>query len=382
MLKILMLLLALPGFVMADENIKTIWSSNLDNQFRMTGDAAVAVCDGNIYCGNGEINLMTGKVIRHFASEYFGNDIKQIKFSAGAVIFASQSTGNEEESDCSYEYCWNAFDMKTGKLLWETTQASADCRNWAPVLLETCGDIALLAKGKNHDELNAVDARSGKILWQLKFGSIVNLAVSGNGVFLRAGKYVMALSAVNGKILWKTALPDSTLQLMELGKSQVYISGKSDEDSYLISINQQTGKTIWKKDFPKGDLFQPVELKGTLFFISQPEKDFMPGFLLALDAESGRETWRIQAVADFNGWDFQPKIFKDKLIMWSGDAKYLENSGSSGDVKLFCIDPADGKKKWDYLPAKTLQYSLLVCGDYIIIKDNDAMRCLHTGDVK
>ncbi len=44
------------------------------------------------------------------------------------------------------------------------------------------------------------------------------------------------------------------------------------------------------------------------------------------------------------------------LKLWSGDSKYLKKYGSSGQLRLFCPDPANGKTKRNYLPPEKEKY--------------------------
>jgi outer membrane protein assembly factor BamB len=369
-------LLGLPGPALA-QDVKGLlrWSHPMEYQ-----ESPTVLHEGLLYHGITALDPATGKLRKTFYSENMGQKIAAIRFVRGVVIFASESVANAEESDRSWDYHWDAFDLKTGRLLWEAYQ---NCKHPADAFLETCDQgLALLVKGEAHDQLTAMDPRTGKSLWVHSGMPIQDLIAAPDRIFLQNRKMAVALSPAQGTVLWKTALPGERRVSFALGSQLLVIPRKlEDEGSCLIALHRDQGKILWKKIFPKADLFPPTIWDDTLYVVSQPEdEDSHPGRLLALALPDGKEKWTLEIVVDYNGHAFQPVIFNRELLIWSGNRDYLVNYGSSGAIRLLSLDFMTGKPAWSYLPRKKEKFIYsrpLPCGKDLVYDDYEDLNCIR-----
>ena len=110
---------------------------------------------------------------------------------------------------------------------------------------------------------------SGKLLWQVKLGkqipgrnargsgSCPSAVTDGERLFVFFKSSTVAALDFNGKILWKTNLQDSYGEITyfwDLGSSPVLVNGNvvipvmHEGSSYLIALEQASGKVAWKTD--------------------------------------------------------------------------------------------------------------------------------------
>ena len=154
-----------------------------------------------------------------------------------------------------------AFDAKTGRELWATLNGGAyrDSRGDGPRATPTVDGDRLYALGGGGD-LSALDAATGKVVWQLnvlqKFGA-ENIGwgisesplVLGDRVLVNAGgpgASIVALKKQDGSLLWKTqsdkAGYSSALPIQVGGKTQVVFF----TSQRALGIDPADGKVLWE----------------------------------------------------------------------------------------------------------------------------------------
>jgi outer membrane protein assembly factor BamB len=333
--------------------------------------AVLAGSEASLFSGPVQLDARTGKAIRRFVFSSRGNEIKAIHLTGQTIVFLSESNANEEEQNRSFDYFWNAFDLKSGQELWTALQ---NCPRPSGALLETCGRLVLLVKGEAHDQVVAVEARSGKTVWSQKQSPVLSLAAAEGRVYLQTAENALALGADDGEVLWQTRLPGEAGQRLVLGAGKVIVSRRlhEDIDRVLLVLDQKSGTLTWKKEFPKTDLFPAAVGAGKIFLVAQPETG--SGCLLALEAKDGKETWRQEAVADYNGHDFQPVVHGQQVLFWTGDPVYLQQNLSSGRIRLKCLNLIDGKTAWTYVPSekeKVIYSQVVFCGEEMVYQDEE-----------
>jgi outer membrane protein assembly factor BamB len=164
------------------------------------------------------------------------------------------------------------------------------------------------------DGLFAVDAKTGKQLWQFEGGKDKGIhidaapAVSGNRVFVGSGLYsfvAVCLDAEGGKELWRTDLKLRAFAApLVLGKFVYYGVGTgnmvADTANYteegevkdrepagaVVCLETETGKEVWRFDLPRS---VHTALAGDAFSIYACSRD---GFVYAIDRKSGKLRWK------------------------------------------------------------------------------------------
>ena len=157
-----------------------------------------------------------------------------------------------------------AFDAATGKEVWATAHGAAfrNDRGDGPRGTPTVDGERVYSLGGNGD-LSAVDARTGKIVWQMnvlqKFGgSNITWGISesplvvGDKVLVNAGgpgASVVALNKKDGALIWKSqsdrAGYSSAIPVQVGGKTQVVFF----THTRALGLDADTGKLLW--DYPK-----------------------------------------------------------------------------------------------------------------------------------
>ena len=95
-------------------------------------------------------------------------------------------------------------------------------------------------------------------------------------------------------------------------------------DGYLVALDAQTGKVIWKKlTIPEGSHMAitgaPRIVKGRVLLGSAGSEYFTRGYLAAFDAETGNELWRFHTVPGDPSKPQDGKHLEAAAKTWSGD---------------------------------------------------------------
>jgi outer membrane protein assembly factor BamB len=149
----------------------------------------------------------------------------------------------------------------------------------------------------------------------------------------------------------------------------------ADISGRFLAVDVTTGEIVWKKEFGRFTAASPVVADGVVY---QPvmnkrgtDRNRSPGFLIAMDAETGDELWRFRAGAV----ESSPLIvdgtiyfgtFDDKLYALnarSGRVRWAVQTGDdvkggpafargtiyfgSYDGKVYAVDARTGKMRWE-----------------------------------
>lgn len=153
------------------------------------------------------------------------------------------------------------------------------------------------------------------------------------------------------KMLWQAKGVGAGLGSVSIGHGKIFAAGRRKEGQCITALDLATQKELW---------FTPISVKGdgpntTPTFdgerVYAVSKD---GKLLCCDAETGKELWRKDYVADFggkmmSGWGYSesPLVDGDAVIVVPGaqDAMMVALNKKTGDVLWKAAMPADPGKK-------------------------------------
>jgi outer membrane protein assembly factor BamB len=158
---------------------------------------------------------------------------------------------------------------------------------------------------------------------------------------------VYCLSAADGKVLWKrtaAANKPAPITTSNTYASETPVTDGKRVYAYFgmtgIYCYDLAGKELWKKDLGPlnteaghGTGSSPA-LDGERLFIQRDNQE--KSFLLALDAKTGKELWRV-ARAEVTGWS-TPLIWKNKV---------RTEVVCLGSRHMRSYDPATGKSLWE-----------------------------------
>jgi outer membrane protein assembly factor BamB len=200
----------------------------------------------------------------------------------------------------------SAWDTVGGELLWRLDPAerfpkAAPRYGMAGSPLVDGGRVIAHLGGKGDGGLLALDAASGDEVWSWSVGgpeyaSPVVLDIDGvRQVITQAAKSVVAVDASSGRLLWQLPFASSmtshnVITPLPLDDGTVVISGKKRG---LWAVRPSRGdegwsaSTVWRNDELDTELSSPVAESGRVFGLAPSRK----GRFFALDAENGRPVW-------------------------------------------------------------------------------------------
>ena len=286
-----------------------------------------------------------------------------IGFSSIAVSDSlALATGNEKETDTLY-----AFDAATGKLRWKHSYRCplAPLRHeggpYATPTIEA-GRVVMFSKIGRLFCLNLAD---GKLLWETdiakqtgtqapNYGFSGSPLIEGDLVIVNAGPAGAAFSKATGKRVWSSrgeSRPGHTSPLARVvgDKRSVVILAESQ----IAAVEPTTGRVLWKHELP--DFGRPYKITDPLLvgdkaFVTSSYQDFCA--LFQITDGSIEQLWK--------GHGLVSKFLCPLLV----DGHFV---GGHYERTLRCIDPADGKVKWEQPFAGTI----VRAGDHCLILTTD-----------
>lgn len=305
--------------------------------------------------------------------------------AAGQVFLHTRVPDKNEEAV-------TAFDIQTGKKLWQTTYARAGFESpfgAGPRATPAVSDGKLYALGVT-GVLTCLDVKTGKQLWQvdclkkfeaknLTFGVSCSPLVVGKLVVVNVGgkgASIVAFDKDKGTVVWQSLDdPASYSSPITLGKgadSQVVCLTARQ----LVALKTSDGGLLWK--YPLQDLLSessttPVQL-GDLLIGSSVTFGSVCLKMTASPKPAAKELWKNQHLACY----FSTPVPAGKnLFMVTG--KLLPTP----QVDLRCVDVQTGKTLWQKPKLGKYHASLLRTGnDKLLMLDEQGNLVLFDADPK
>jgi outer membrane protein assembly factor BamB len=255
----------------------------------------------------------------------------------GDLIYTQEQRGDEE--------IVAAYSLTSGKPAWRHHDAA---RFWesnggpGPRATPSIGNGRVYALGAT-GILNALDARSGAVVWSHNAAADTGAKVPEWGfsgsplvlddlVIVATGGVLAAYDAVSGARRWIGPAADegyTSPQLMTIDgvRQVVHMSGTG-----LTSVTPKDGKPLWQhawKGYP----------------IVQPSQTADGGILIVANESSG--TRRLAVAHGAGGWTVEPRWTSNGLKPWFNDFVVHKGHafGFDGTI-LSCIDLTDGSRRW------------------------------------
>lgn len=168
--------------------------------------------------------------------------------------------------------------------------------------------------------------------WSLPPGANESTPLVHDGViFVHSyGDNVQALDAASGNLLWQYSrkLPEgvnpSVKRNIAIYGDKVYVG---TSDVHLVALNAKTGKVVWDSEVADHKIPRmmltggPLAAKGKVMIGTAGQA---PGgnFIVAFDAESGKEAWRFHSIAQpgdpgGNSWNGLPAEKRNGASVWT-----------------------------------------------------------------
>ncbi|MBI5682965.1 MAG: PQQ-binding-like beta-propeller repeat protein [Deltaproteobacteria bacterium] len=210
--------------------------------------------------------------------------------------------------------------------------------------------------GTNDGILYCLDAKNGKEVWHFNIkAEIISSPLIINNIiyFSSVDDKVYALDASTGAKIWhynRTFVKRITQRQYaspSYYKNRVYMVFS---DGFLVNMDAPSGREIWKKKIYEEDIYvrsTPVIDSGKIYLINGE------GVLIVLDAETGDERWRFDITKSI---DF---AIKKNTI-------FLLNQGG----QIFAVNKITGESLWREKVTKGNPASAIIAGNHLIVASN------------
>lgn len=212
--------------------------------------------------------------------------------AATPVIWEDKVFLNVTEGEQIFLWC---VDRKQGTVLWKKLQSGRNI------------------KLNKHNPSSPSPVTDGKSVYIVNaYGRVYGFDYAGNELWKRElwkeyGRFGLRFGHASSPLLFEDSLYIQILQVTE-----------KNEPSYLLRIDKQTGKTIWKWDFPVTPGFKPAEAYSTPTILKRGNNieliingsDQVTGHDLA----TGQELWRIAGLSS----DKEPSRIASSPIVADG----------------------------------------------------------------
>jgi len=201
----------------------------------------------------------------------------------GRTVFVGGNTRNAVSPTSGSDWLTRAYDIKTGRQLWETLLDAGSGNRGGAVsgrVLIQCGWSG--GPGGSEWLVQAYDAKTGAPLWQDRrggsFGGCDAIAAKGRAVYVVGitgdvvdafsgdDWFIRAYDAKTGDTLWEDAIDggngdDDGAQALVVKGRAVYVGGyvtnfvspTSDEDWLVRAYGAKTGQVLWDDAVDKGE---------------------------------------------------------------------------------------------------------------------------------
>jgi outer membrane protein assembly factor BamB len=223
-------------------------------------------------------------------------------------------------------------------------------------------------------------------------------AIEKDRVYVHFGRYGTAcLNTASGDVLWKRSDlqcehiqgPGSSLLIY---KDRLIVHMEGSDVQYIVALDKQTGKTLWRADRPK-EVYDSLEYIGkkayiTPLIVNVNGRDLMisngSAACIAYDPETGEEIWRI--VKGIDSTIAMPFEYNGVVYFYTGF--YISEEGEK-QADLLAVNP-DGSSDigttnilWR-LPSPILQLLTPVVYDGLIytVDSKNYMQCIEASSGK
>ena len=341
-----------------DSTLQLVWTKNVGSNIYMTsplihdGKVIVATVDENLEgkCCVAAYDAATGAEAWRYATRH---SVKNTIAVASGNVIAQDALGNVY-----------AIRVADGSLAWQLKLPTPV----VPAIIDgvaTDGEVAYVGTGK---ALTAINAASGKVLWQgggwtSREGATNTIAV-GDGVLITGSQWsaLYGNDAATGRLLWS----HSQYGLRNRGASPSIHGGLAylvSEKSFFI-IDVHTGRIVVRRELPVAvdATSTPLLTADAIVFGSSDQG------IVALDAQTHDVKWT-KTVGKALAYSSPYRRPDDQVTESSPVAVGNMLFVASSDGMVYGLDIATGAEKWHYELGAPVMNSVAVSGNVMVACD-------------
>jgi outer membrane protein assembly factor BamB len=271
-----------------------IWSARASSPVGSIAVGGRAVFAGTRGSTVYAFDAVTGQPLWHRATPHAFND--EMVVQGGMLVIGDATDG--------YLY---AYDTATGQPAWDQHTGSALGLGAAGGAVYTGGAI----KAGHSGGVTALSAEHGTLLWTAEFPGRLDtnsgLSVIGGTVYATSAEgSILAYRAADGTRRWQTPLgKDVTFEggPVVAGDGMVYAC-TGDHPPAVYAVSADSGQVIGHHSFGPAQYPAYMALAGGMIYAAVTRDDRLSGpgagDLIALDAKTGRQQWKVQVAGAVN----------------------------------------------------------------------------------
>ncbi len=198
-------------------------------------------------------------------------------------------------------------------------------------------------------DIYALKTNDGSIVWDFRDTScnrITPPSVVNNVVYFATDRYICALEASNGHLLWNYST-GAFLSFPIVAQNTVLMGIGEGSKGTLLALNAATGQNIWNfTNEENSRTFGTPAIANGLVFVGSYDEN-----LYALNISTGKEVWK------FNAGDFHPTPTVEKNIVYA----------MTSQANIYALNASSGVRIWNY----SIFEGLTIGGQsYFAVSDN------------
>jgi outer membrane protein assembly factor BamB len=302
------------------------------------------------------LDARTGHDLRNYTEK---KDPDPTRFTVGGLAFTSSI---DADSDSSWTL--DVADSKTNKELW-TMSLPTDLKDEPQIR----GNTVYLQT--QNDNLLAIDARTGRWLWEYPggkyeigkpwlFPEILCFKVSvyicpscpcarpRSGSAEKDGPWLVGVDPKTGREVWKQAYPERS-RLFATKRTLLVMSREK-----VYAVDFRNGKILWETEVPRWHSYDMSGRSDLLVdVLTFPTLD---GYQRGFDARTGAERWRT----------WRGDLWKSTAVIEDADM-YV----SAEDGIIYALDTQTGSRRWSFNASAHLARPLIVEGNRLFATSVD-----------
>jgi outer membrane protein assembly factor BamB len=221
-----------------------------------------------------------------------------------------------------------AIDTATGDLIWRLGGQSQLEVFTSPAVAK-----GVVYFGATDNNVYAVDAKTGTMIWQNTTGNRVNgtPTIANGTVYVgSADNNVYALNAATGALIWKYTTGGEVDYSPAVANGIVY-AGSADQKIYALDAS--TGALIW--NYATGSPYCSASVAGGRVYVGSDQ-------VYALDAKTGRLIWNYPAEGTVS-----PAVANNTVYLTSQDAGTVYALNASTGALIWSYITGDRNNTWN-----------------------------------
>jgi outer membrane protein assembly factor BamB len=270
----------------------------------------------------------------------------------------------------------SALDAASGKLLWQKVPAKMSGMYQSSRQQVVDGVLYIASSSSQSQSLLvlAVDIRDGHAIWQYeqKQGSVLTNICAGK-IYLRSNAEVKALRANDGKVLWAKSYGEQqgpSLSLVVNGQTVYVINQVQSRPSLdptmpvtsVQALDGESGKVMWIANMPPNmEQIKVLRVNDTIYLNGQDLLSPNQSLLVALQASDGKRIWQRE-----HSYDQITVLDRQDLYGYKG---YGPGDDPRGKKLLCSLDGTTGQDRWCVDSLQPSQFSLSATRDRVIVEE-------------